>query len=622
MKIFPTLGCRSDFDDIQNTPLSALQLPSSPYEVIRESARLFPDKMAIGYLTEGVSHSNMVQISYQQLLGKIHQAANAFRSQGITENDTITILLPNCLENHYCIWGGQLAGIINPVNPFLEAGAISEMMNATGSKVLVTLSETDDPEIWNKALEAAETTQSLEHLVYVSLSEGNIGTPLDEAAPALRNFDELLSSQNDTELLPDINPSDDRVASYFHTGGTTGSPKIARHSYSNQVFMAHTISQMLKLTESDLSLGGLPLFHVNAIYTAGLALFSAGASVLILGPHGFRNRRCLSDFWNIVAQFNATMVSGVPTVYSALLSLPKPKVKNTLRVGVMGAAPASPELFKQVREGLEIELLEGYGLTEGTCLSSVNPYDGEKRVGSIGLSIPYQEMKAVELDGNGKILRDCAIDESGILVIRGPNVFEGYLKPEANQGVMLDDGWLNTGDIGKQDQEGYFWLTGRAKDLIIRSGHNIDPKTIEDTLSTHPDVALVAAIGQPDAYAGELPCAYVTLKSKTALNTEMLLEYARERILERAAVPVYIEVLEDMPTTAVGKIFKPSLRALSIQRVIQKTLEETGTDAETAIVVDYDPKSGFAIETSQDNKTVVEAIVSKLAVTAQITPVN
>jgi len=228
-------------------------------------------------------------------------------------------------------------------------------------------------------------------------------------------------------------------------------------------------------------------------------------------------------------------------------------------------------------------------MTEATCISAINPEHGERRVGSIGLRLPYQAMKCVLLDDEGRYQRDCELEEQGVIVVKGPNVFSGYKDPRNNKGAFIDD-WLITGDLARQDSEGYFWLTGRAKDLIIRGGHNIDPKVIEDVLSNHPAVELVAAIGQPDAYAGELPCAYITLNKNTAVGVDELMDYARKNIPERAAIPVSLEIIDAMPLTAVGKIFKPALRKLSIERVLAAAIQQAGYSAE--VRVESDEKLG------------------------------
>jgi fatty-acyl-CoA synthase len=294
----------------------------------------------------------------------------------------------------------------------------------------------------------------------------------------------------------------------------------------------------------------------------------------VLGtPSGFRGEGVIPNFWKMVEHYHVNFFSGVPTVFSALNAVPVGASDvRSLEYAICGAAPMPPEVFRDFEQRTGLRILEGYGLTEGACVSSVNPADGERREGSIGLCLPYQEMKAIVLE-DGHYVRDCAVDEVGVIIIRGPNVFPGYTLAEQNQGLWIEtsDGggrWLNTGDLGRRDQDGYFWLTGRKKELIIRGGHNIDPQVIEHALHQHPAVLLSAAVGGPDARLGEVPVAYVQLKPEATGSEEELLAFAQAHISERAAIPKRIHVISDLPTTAVGKIFKPAL----IQREIEDAL--------------------------------------------------
>ena len=250
-----------------------------------------------------------------------------------------------------------------------------------------------------------------------------------------------------------------------------------------------------------------------------------------------------------------------------------------------------------------VKILEGYGLTEGACGSSVNPPAGERLAGSIGLPIPYQRMAAVILGADGRYERMAEIDEIGVIAINGPNVFSGYFDPQHNDGLWIEiDGerWLNTGDLGRRDANGYFWLAGRKKELIIRGGHNIDPKIIEDALQKHPAVAMVAAIGSPDAYAGELPVAYVQLKPESVVTEAELIEHAARIIPEKAAIPKRVKISSSLPTTAVGKLFKPALVEREIEETIRAEAKKVGADIQS-LTVERHPHEGLraVVETDQ-----------------------
>jgi fatty-acyl-CoA synthase len=410
-----------------------------------------------------------------------------------------------------------------------------------------------------------DEVRTLEHVIQVM-------GPGDEQAGII-SYDQVIDQYDPAGLDSGRQIAPDDIAAMFHTGGTTGSPKLALQTHWNQVFLAWALTASAGVTVHDVLLCGLPLFHANGVFVTGLAPFSVGAQVVLLSPQGYRDQGVIRNFYKIVEHFGATTFSGVPTLYAALLQVPVGDADvSSLRFAICGAAPMPVELFRAYEDYTGLDIMEGYGLTEGTCVSSANPKDGESRIGSIGIRLIYQEMKTVVVDAEGKYVRDCAVGEIGVVAIKGPNVFEGYLEEEHNRDAWVAEGWLNTGDLGRVDEDGYFWLTGRTKELIIRSGHNIDPAAIEGPLYDHPAIELAAAVGKPDSYAGELPVAYVALKDEATATAEELLDHASAHIGERAAVPKEIYILDQMPVTAVGKIFKPELRWDAIRRVYTNEL--------------------------------------------------
>ena len=370
------------------------------------------------------------------------------------------------------------------------------------------------------------------------------------------------------------------------------------------------------LAPGETVLTALPLFHVNAQIGSGLSAFAHGAHVLLATPGGYRTPGLIARFWEIIAHHRVRTFSAVPTVYAGLLQTSCAEHDlSCLTHALCGAAPMPVELFRRFEQQTGVRILEGYGLTEGTCVSSLNPSDGESRVGSIGLSLPWQAMCAMVTEGG---VRRAATDEVGTLFISGPNIFPGYLDPVHNQGAWLEtteaDGaqrrWLNTGDLGRQDAEGYFWLVGRKKELIIRGGHNIDPKSIEEALATHPAVALCAAIGRPDAHAGEVPVAYVQLRQGAQASEEELLAHATRHIRERAAVPKAVVIVAALPLTAVGKIFKPALAMREVESTVRREAALAGV-ALASLTVVQDAKRGLLARYSMDqgeSKRLAEAL--------------
>ncbi|NQD92297.1 acyl-CoA synthetase, partial [Pseudomonas sp. CrR25] len=389
------------------------------------------------------------------------------------------------------------------------------------------------------------------------------------------DFDELIAACPDDHLESGRDIQADDVASYFHTGGTTGTPKLAPHSHGNEVAMAYSMNLVTRFGPGDVTLCGLPLFHVNGVIVTGLTAFGGGAEVLLATPQGYRNSTLMQNFWKVIERHRVSFFSGVPTIYAGLLQAPSEGHDlRSLKYALCGAAPMPVELIRQFEAKTGLTLIEGYGLTEGTCGSCANPPAGERRPGSIGLRMPYCEVSIKVLDEQGHCQRDAAPNEIGNLCIRGATVFKGYLQANKNAGIWVDGDWFNTGDLGRIDAEGYIWLTGRSKDLIIRGGHNIDPQLIEEALHKHPAVALAAAVGKPDAKAGELPVVYVQLKPGAQASETELLAHAAAHIPERAAIPKDAWIIDAIPLTAVGKTFKPALRFDAIARVYQAALAE------------------------------------------------
>jgi fatty-acyl-CoA synthase len=599
----------ADVEAIESVPIERrLEGLDSTYDVIARAAARWPNSVALAFVPDGDSTVEAVELTYRDLLGRVTQAANAFHALGIGADDVISYVLPNLLETHYAIWGGQAAGIVNAVNPLLEPGHIAHILNAVESKVLVTLGPRLGDSLWRKIDAVRRQVPSLRAVLVVGEDR-----PL---ANDVLSFGSELQRQPADRLASGRVIRREELASCFHTGGTTGLPKIARHTHMNELADAWSAGAMAGLSERDTLLCGLPLFHVNGVVVTGLAPFLVGAKVVLLGADGFRSKTTIGHFWRNVARFHATFFSAVPTVYSALLATPiDGNDVSSLRYAICGAAAMPPELIRKFEAATGLAILEGYGLTEGTCVSAVNPRDGHRRNGSIGYRIPYQQMKAVVLGRDGEYERDCAADEIGHLVIKGPNVFPGYKDERANRGIWIGDGWLDTGDLARQDADGRFWLTGRQKDLIIRGGHNIDPSLIEEAMMAHPAVELAAAVGKPDAYAGELPVVYVTLRAGRAVTMEELQAHAKSSIPERAAVPSEILVRDALPLTAVGKIFKPELRFDAARRVLEIALQEIGGDATTfQVAVGADAKHGtFARVDAIELTSVARASVEQRA---------
>ncbi|WP_415755704.1 acyl-CoA synthetase [Pseudomonas leptonychotis] len=621
MPAIPAIKTLHDIQLIEQTPLAERDLPASTFELISRAAARQPDAPALSFILQGSTDEAAYRLSYRQLLGKITQTANAFHRLGLRPGKAVSFLLPNLPHTHFTIWGGEAAGIVNAINPLLDPEHIAELIQASDSELLVTLAPFPGTDLWAKVEGLREQLPALKAIICVDMAN-LLPEPQRSATKAQRgalpngvlDFDALIASCPDDHLESGRVIAPDDIASYFHTGGTTGTPKLAPHSHANEVAMAYSMNLVTGFAPGDVTLCGLPLFHVNAVIVTGLTAFIGGAEVLLATPQGYRNPNLISNFWTIIEQYKVSFFSGVPTIYAGLLQVPSEGHDlSSLKYALCGAAPMPVELIHQFEGKTGLTLIEGYGLTEGTCGSCANPPAGERRPGSIGLPMPYCQVAIKVLDEQGNFLREAGRNEIGNLCIRGATVFKGYLQSSKNTGIWVDGDWFNTGDLGRIDADGYVWLTGRSKDLIIRGGHNIDPQMIEEALHKHPAVAMAAAVGKPDEKAGELPVVYVQLKPGAQASEAELLAHAAAHIPERAAIPKDAWVIDAIPLTAVGKTFKPALRFDAIGRVYQTVLAEL--DQRLRVDVRSDDKRGQVahIYLPTHDITLAEAVTKRLA---------
>jgi fatty-acyl-CoA synthase len=596
----------AEIEAFEKLPLTERGLPESTYEMLAQGAAMAPDRPALSFFLRADDFGDPVVWTHKELLRDITRTANALRRLRIGREDVVAFVLPNLPETHFVIWGGEAAGIAFAINPLLDADMIRELLVTGKAKWLVTLAPTPGIDIWQKSVKAAANVPGLQGVLSVSLdryfrpaNDASTSAPpgVDSLSVPVLNLNQEIAGENGDGLTFDM-PGPGDISSYFCTGGTTGLPKIAARTHFSEVFDAWASRAFIgdAFAPGKTIFCGLPLFHVNGQLVTGLIPWSQGAHVLIGTPQGYRGEGVIPSFWKIVERYGVVAFSGVPTVYSALLQVPAHGHDiSSLSYGFCGAAPMPVQLFREFESRTGVRILEAYGLTEGACVSSVNPPEGDRRIGSIGLRLPYQKMAVVRLDDTGTFAGFAEPEEVGLLAIRGPNVFAGYIDPEHNKGLWLEmDGerWLNTGDLARQDRDGYFWLAGRKKELIIRGGHNVDPKVIESAVQGHPAVQLAAAVGRPDERAGELPVLYVQLRPAATVSEAELLAFAIERIPERAAHPKAVRILPALPVTPIGKIFKPALSMAEIEDVVRQEARRAGADLGSLSVV-QDPRLGL-----------------------------
>lgn len=551
----------------------------STLELIGRGKSRGADRIALTYLDAANGFVPTVNWTYTDLEERVLAAGDLFREIG-GDRPVVSIILPAIPENHVALWGAQVYGIANPINPMLEIEHMVDLMKAARSTVLVTLSPDNGDEHSQKAYTAALQVPSIKAVCMVGQGEAHRRIRQEHDITWKRFDVDELADKYSRATTSSVRSSGDQPAAYFHTGGTTSAPKLAVLTHHNLVSAALASNAHLGLSVDDVALGGLPLFHINGISVTALWPWTAGARVVLLGSSGFRNPKLLERFWDIAEAVGGTFVSGVPTVYQNLASRPPTDVQRQrlrMKFGVVGAAPLPWELRARFEAACQIPLIEGYGLTESACVATVGPRTGPVQPGSVGMSLAGLQVRAVEVDHDKRrVVRELGPGQVGTLVLQGPNVFAGYLDDKNNKRAWVEwkgEKWFDTGDLGTADDQGMWRLVGRSKDLIIRGGHNIDPAMIESALSQHPEVALAAAIGRPDRKLGEIPVAYVQLRPGSTCTSAELERFAAETIPERAAIPKRVSIVATMPLTAVGKIFKPALTCTEIQDVVRGALE-------------------------------------------------
>ncbi|MCF2872593.1 acyl-CoA synthetase [Octadecabacter sp. G9-8] len=615
-----TFASMADRNAIENEmPWEERKLPHSVWALLGQTVEKHGDRNAVTFQMFSGDNDPAETLTWSQLQGKVAQTANLFRDLGVGSDDVVAFLLPNSMETVLTYLGGTVAGIVNPINPLLDADQIGAILKETGAKVLVTLKAFPKTDVAQKAAEAVDMAPNVKTVVEMDLLK-YIGGIKKLIVPLIRpkvqvkhgakivDFNKSIAKQPTTLTFED--PTEDRVAAYFHTGGTTGMPKVAQHRNSGIVYNGW-LGHRLLFTEDDVQICPLPLFHVFATIVCMGASLASGAHIVFPTPQGYRGEGVFDNFWKLVERHKVTFMITVPTAMSALMQRPVNADTSTLKIAFCGSAPLPLELYKKFEAAAGVTICEGYGLTEATCLVSINPPQGEKKVGSIGCPFPYTNVRIID----PATQLDLGTDEIGEICVYSPGVSQGDTYTEAPKNADLyypganvkGRQYLRTGDLGRIDEDGYLWITGRAKDLIIRGGHNIDPAEIEEALAGHSEVAFAGAIGQPDAHAGEVPAAYVELTDGATVTVAELMEFANNHIHERAAYPKHLEIMDELPKTAVGKIFKPDLRRSAITRVYNASLDKAGVGAQVTAVME-DKKLGLVAHLSRTGDATDEQV--------------
>jgi len=562
--IFTPVLSLADVEAIEARPYDLFMPWHGLYEALRASATRNGSRPAITLLDDD-SHEPRLTWTYDQLLDQVERAANAFKSLAGDESPRVAMLLPAIPEGYATLWGAASVGTICPINYLLRKEHIAELLQAAKCNVVVALGINGQLDIHEKVTSICGECPGVRHVLWVgAVPEGAAGS----------SFEEALSHQ--ASGIEGANGGDD-IAALFHTGGTTGSPKLAQHTHFNQLHSAAGAAGHYALTEKDCIVNAMPLFHVAGTIVFGLSTVLAGGHIILPTTLGLRNPSLVQGYWAMVAKQKASLVTATPTGIATLLSAARnPTDVATVRALLTGGAPLPPELALEFERQTGIPVRNTFGMTECSGVVSIEPVLAARSNVTCGIRIPFTEVQVATVDGS-PVLEG----ESGVLRLRGPNVSPGYTVSSNSKGTF-EDGWLVTGDLARI-RGGRVEVTGRSKDVIIRNTHNIDPQQIEDALLKHPGVQMAAAVGQPDEYAGELPVAFVVAKPGFTLDTGELIAFAELHIAERPAQPKQIDVLETLPQTAVGKIYKPALRLLALERALQQRLSATGLNNEVAV---------------------------------------
>src|SRR5882757_8675876 len=451
-----------------------------------------------------------------QLLAAVQRAAASLRGHGVSAGDVVAIMLPNTASFVVALFAAwRLGAAVTPINPSLTPVEVNYQVADAAATVVITKT-----------------------------------VPQFDAGAPVVTTDMLDSGEPTPGLVTAPQYPDSALALLIYTSGTTGRPKGVMLDHANLNAMCGAVIDGFMMTADDHSLLILPLFHVNGIVVSTLSPLLAGGRTTIAG------RFKVDTFFDRLEQTRATYFSAVPTIYTMLCGLPagvKPDT-SSVRFAVCGAAPASVELLEAFESRYGIPIIEGYGLSEGSCASTVNPLAGKRKAGTVGLPLPGQTIRLVDASGH-----PAPDGEAGEVVIKGANVMRGYLNRPEETAKTIVDGWLHTGDVGKFDEDGYLVLVDRAKDMIIRGGENIYPREIEAVVHGLPQIAEAAVVGRAHPVYGEEPVLFVSLHPDAVLDADAIRDHLRGS-LSKYKLPVEITILDDLPKNAVGKIAKPELR--------------------------------------------------------------
>ena len=540
---------------------TTIPYPETPlHELLEKAAEKHPTQPAIHFMGK--------TITYQELSETVDHFAAALAKLGVKQGDRVAIYLPNIPQYIISFYATSKIGAINTaVSPMYRERELEHQINDSGAETLIYL------DLLHPVVTKIRDKTKLKNLIAASIGEylpsakriigGLIGKVPKHKIPqdtGIHQFKPLLESALPEPPTVTIDPKEDLIALQY-TGGTTGTPKGAMLTHYNLVTNAVACAYWLygkdapNMETTDVFLTAIPLFHIYGMTTAMNApIYMAGTMVMLPRPDPLEVLKAIQNQ-------KVTVYSGVPTLYSQLINHPDIKKYSlkTVRFCISGSSPLPPEVQKQFMELSGGVLVEGYGLTESSPVTHANPLDKTLKtvkIGSIGLPWPDTDAKIVDTQTGTKEL---TTGQEGEMIIKGPQIMKGYWNLPDETKEVLRNGWLYTGDIAKMDQDGYFFITDRKKDLIKYKGHSVYPREIEDVLYEHPAVKLCAVIGKLDKTAGEIPKAFIVLKDGATATEEEIKKYVNAKVASYKAIRE-VEIRKELPMTPVGKVLRRALR--------------------------------------------------------------
>jgi long-chain acyl-CoA synthetase len=539
--------------------------------MLDDTAKRFPERPALHY--EGR------RITYRELADASWRFGAALQQLGVNKGDKVGLILPNCPQAVIALFGTlRIGAVVAQNNPLYTERELAHQLADAGVDVLVTL------DLVYERVKAVRRTVPIREIVVTSVLDELAGlkrvlapyTRKGKAVSAqigrdepVRRWRAVLAGSPGPAKEVEVDPDDD-LALLQYTGGTTGLSKGVMLTHTNLNANAVQINAWLPDLEPgrEVILAVLPFFHSYGMTTCLTLGMRIGAAIVLLP------RFELKRVFEAIDKYRPTMFPGVPTMYVAINNSPEASKHDlsSIKACVSGAAPLPLEVSEEFERLSGGRLVEGYGLTESSPVTHANPIYGKRKVGSIGMPIPNTVARVADPEDLSKSM---PVGEKGELAVKGPQVMKGYWnRPEETAGVLLDDGWLLTGDMATMDEEGYFAIVDRKKDLIIAGGYNIYPREVEEVLYEHPKVKEACVAGVPHSYMGEVVKAFVVLRDGQEATVEEIRDFARER-LAAYKVPRLVEFRDELPKTMIGKVLRRKLVEEEQAKVEQ---EKAGAD--------------------------------------------